>query len=180
MKTTTYAGIDYGHGITNVSNAGFHYGVISQNSVLQAWADSSGPFYGEPDGNCFECSECGQENYAAEKLGLKWGDSINCANEDCGCSIELELPDCAEPISHYIDDSEYSAECGEMGEIVITKSPYFMHAQFCSPCFPGAGNCDTECEDGPKTLCFGHDWFEDGKAPYRVYNVSTGLEVFPK
>jgi len=22
--------------------------------------------------------------------------------------------------------------------------------------------------------CFGHDWFEDGKAPYPVYSVETG------
>jgi len=26
----------------------------------------------------------------------------------------------------------------------------------------------------PKVYCFGHDWFEDNKAPYPVYSVETG------
>lgn len=172
MKTTDYAGIDYGIGKTNRNASVFHYGVISQNSVLQAWADSSEPFYGEPDG--INCEACGCNSRSD---GAKWGDDVECSH--CHHEFTLELPDFAEPISFCFEDAEYSAECGEMGEIVITKSPYYMHAQFCSPCFPGAGNCDTECADGPKTLCFGHDWFDGGKAPYRVFSVETGLEVFP-
>lgn len=35
---------------------GIYYGVISQNSVMQAWADGSEPDYGEP-----HCPECGDE-----------------------------------------------------------------------------------------------------------------------
>ncbi len=45
-----YIGIDYGHGTTNVDlSNGIRYGVISQYSVLQAWADSSEPVYPEND-----------------------------------------------------------------------------------------------------------------------------------
>lgn len=85
----------------------------------------------------------------------------------------------AEPLSWYVDDGEYLAECGEDGDIFITKSPYYSRAQFCSPCAPGAGYLMNECADGPKTYCFGHDWFEDGKAPYTVYRVADDSIVDP-
>jgi hypothetical protein len=40
------AGIDYGLGTTNVDTAtGIRYGVIHQGEILQAWADSSEPYY---------------------------------------------------------------------------------------------------------------------------------------
>lgn len=175
MKTTQYAGIDYSLGKANCNAEGFHYGVISQHTVGQIWHDESEAWYGKPDGliECEneECGECFSDSSA------KWGDEVKC--EKCGHAFDIELPEFAEPISWYVDSAEYAAECGENGEIVITKSPYYMHAQYCSPCFPGAGNCDTECDDGPKTLCFGHDWFEGGQAPYRVFSVKTGLEVIP-
>ena len=48
-------GIDYGCGMVNVDHAtGIRYGVISQGSVLQAWADSAEPDYGEAS-----CPKCG-------------------------------------------------------------------------------------------------------------------------
>lgn len=45
---------------------------------------------------------------------------------------------------------------------------------------PGAGNLDNPRNDGPKTYCLGHDWFEDGKAPYPVYLVADDVEVMPE
>lgn len=44
-------GIDYGMGLTNrdKNNPQFHFGVISQNEVVQAWADSSEAIYPEDD-----------------------------------------------------------------------------------------------------------------------------------
>jgi hypothetical protein len=71
----------------------------------------------------------------------------------------------------------YKGHLSSHNELWIIKSPYYMHAQFCSPCAPGAGNCDNECEDGPKTYCLGHDYWESGVAPYKVYSVDTGKEV---
>lgn len=173
MKTTQYAGIDYSLGKANRNAEGFHFGVISQHTVGAAWYDDSQPWYGKLEG--IHCEACGCNSRADD--GVEWGDDVECSH--CQHEFTLELPDFAEPISHYVDNSEYAAECGEDGEIVVTRSPYYMHAQYCSPCFPGAGNCETECADGPKTLCFGHDWFDGGKAPYRVFSVKTGLEVFP-
>ena len=51
------SGIDYGMGQTNVDRPnGIRYGVIPQNDVLQAWADSSEAEYGDP-----HCPKCGNE-----------------------------------------------------------------------------------------------------------------------
>ena len=65
-------------------------------------------------------------------------------------------------------------------DIFVIRAPYYTRAQFCSPCVPGAGNIDNYCEDGPKTYCLGHDWFDDGKAPYKVWRVSDDTEVMPE
>ncbi len=176
MKTTDYAGIDYARGTTANRNpaTGIHYGVISQHSVGQWWYDESQPWYGSQEGESFECKECGEDTIAP--TGSQCGESVKCSNPGCGCEIE-PLDNMMEPISHFIDDAEYSAECHE-SDICITRSPYFTHAQFCSPCRPGAGNLDSPCESGPRSYCFGHDCFESGVAPYPVYSVATG-ELIP-
>jgi hypothetical protein len=41
-------GIDYGLAKPTSTKKLIRYGCISQNSVLQAWADSSEPVYGKP------------------------------------------------------------------------------------------------------------------------------------
>lgn len=158
--TTTYAGIDYGFGTTNIDpENGIRYGVIHQNDVLQAWADSSEAEY--------PCSECEFEQ----------------GDDDCGCC------DC-EPIAFNYDDDGYLASADSMGDIMILKSPYFTFAQFCSPCAPGACHLANPLEHrdaieggaklkNNRAYCFGHDWFEDGVAPYPVYEVATGKPVKP-
>lgn len=137
-------GIDYGRGKTNIDlKTGIRFGVIPQNAVLQVWADSSAPYYGDDDD---------------------------------------DIDDFAEPSSYIIDDGEYTAECGDSGDIFITKSPYYTYAQFCSPCAPGACHLenplDEPCENN-KAYCFAHDWFDDEKAPYPVYEVKTGKIILP-
>ena len=94
-------------------------------------------------------------------------------------------------------------------DIFVEKAPYFTYAQFCSPCAPGAGHLmgpfvnewensgtgqsgvmaaedypqdykyKAECAGFPKVYCFGHDWYENGKAPYPVFSVETGEIVKP-
>ena len=50
-------GIDYGLGQTNIdTKTGIRYGVIHQGECLQAWADSSEPYYG-PEDELSELSE---------------------------------------------------------------------------------------------------------------------------
>lgn len=63
----------------------------------------------------------------------------------------------------------------------ILASPYFTHAQFCSPCAPGACYLLSPTDKtGPKAYCLNHDWFEGDKAPYPVWEVATGKLVKPK
>lgn len=140
------AGIDYGRGLTNIdTETGIRYGVISQNEVLQAWADSS-----EPDYGCDECEE--------------W-------EKDEDCNLECS------PLSFdYVADG-YIATCGDDGDIFVIKSPYFTLCRFCSPCAPGAGYLMNPDDNGIKSYCFGHDWFDNEQAPYRVFDVKTGMEV---
>ena len=153
-------GIDYGLGKTNVDKkTGIRYGVIHQNEVLQTWCDNSEPYY------IYSCPHCGNE--------LKKGyEAKRCSS--CHKRIKEEDFGGLEPYSFFIDDNEYSAESDDYGDIFITKSPYYTLCQFCSPCALGAGYIINSIEDGIKTFCFGHDWFENEKAPYPIYEIKTG------
>lgn len=88
--------------------------------------------------------------------------------------------DC-EPMSYLYTGDGYIAEQGHEGcDIFVTMSPYYTYAQHCSPCAPGACyllNPIDNANDGNRCYCFGHDWFESGKAPYRVFLVETNEEV---
>lgn len=179
-------GIDYGNGLTNIDHeTGIRYGVISQNEVLQVWADSSEPEYGPPT-----CGHCGEE-LPEEYAGIDNREEIHCPHcNEIILGTEDMYPET--PIAYIIDDSEYIANADEMGDIMIVKSPYYTYASFCSPCAPGAGylmdwfkihDHDKEIFDGllkndcnqlagkmlsrlaentgfPKVYCFGHDWFD--------------------
>lgn len=180
MPVTTYAGIDYGFGKTNISPEGIRFGVISQNEVLQAWADSSEPEYPVTE---VECPECSWPN-TFESVG----EEQKCTN--CGAELE-ELfeheAELAEPSCYISNKDGYEMSSDQVGDIFITKSPYFTYAQFCSPCAPGAcylmNWLDTASMApvplGNRCFCLGHDFFEDGKAPYPVHSVATGCLVEP-
>ena len=156
-------GIDYGNGLTNIDQkTGIRYGVINQHEVLQVWADSSEAFY------IYHCPHCGSGP-------LKKGqDAKRCPS--CYKSIDPDNDfDCMEPSSFYYREDGYLCEQGNDDmDIFIIKSPYFTYCQYCSPCAPGAGYLMWPDKDGVKAYCFGHDWFEDEKAPYPVYDVKTG------
>ena len=175
------AGYDYGMGTTNVdTDNGIRYGVINQNNVGQAWYDDAEPFYPDP---C--CPDCGNELCMSD--GWEPEDD---EDQDKSYSKDYCCSDCdkdywsdevfSEPNSYYYVNNGYSAECSaDSGDIFVMKSPYYSRSSFCSPCAPGAGYLMTECEDGPKTYCFGHDWFENGVAPYKVWKVSDDSLVEP-
>lgn len=101
-----------------------------------------------------------------------WADSSEANYPDME---EDEEDDCMiEPVSFYLDDGEYIAEQQQDDtDIFIIKSPYYTLCQYCSPCAPGAGYIMNTVEDGIKTYCFGHDWFDSGKAPYPIYDVKS-------
>lgn len=169
-------GIDYGMGTTNIDHkTGIRFGVINQNEVLQAWADSSEPNYGEPS-----CPECGNpvipwDEEKHEKYPRNFR-SADYACEDCEKAWESGETFGDEPAGYVLDDGEYEASSDSYGDVFITKSPYYTRCGFCSPCAPGAGYLTSEGEDC-KAYCFSHDWFDDGKAPYKVYRVSDDSEV---
>jgi hypothetical protein len=160
---TDYAGIDYGHGMANVDHeTGIRFGVINQGEVIQAWADSSEMIYPDP-----ACPDCGHES---DKYECPDHGNFEEAWENC----------CVEAIGSVYEEEGYKAtQSDDDGDIFIEKSPFYTRAQFCSPCAPGAGYLMNPCPDGPKTYCFGHDWFEDEKAPYPVYRVENDEEVLP-
>jgi len=79
----------------------------------------------------------------------------------------------AEPVGWHVSEEGYEiVDCLD-NDAMILKSPYYTFARYCSPCVPGAGNLDDADPNGVKTYCLGHDWFEDGKAPYPVFRVDT-------
>lgn len=160
-------------GRTNIdTTTGIRFGVISMHEVTQAWCDSSEGDYGEPTES--ECGECGK----VFPVQCAYGTEMECPH--CGEITEIGLPDFAEPLAHYVDDGEYkAAQSSDDRDIFILKSPYFTRAAFCSPCAPGACYLMSPDDDGEKAYCFGHDWFEDGKAPYPVYSVATGALINP-
>jgi hypothetical protein len=183
--TTAYKGINYAGPASNVNKnteTGIRFGVLPQNEVLQAWADSSEGFYGKP-----HCPNCGNEAVACDQD--KHGEYASQPHEcdDFACEAcernfgsESAFPD--SPISFSYEQDGYTSECGEDGDIFILRSPYFTYAQFCSPCAPGACyllNALESHDADNKAYCFGHDWFEDGQAPYPVYSVATGELVMP-
>lgn len=171
-------GTDYGNGTTNINvELGIRFGVISQNEVLQAWADCSEPAYPKPsDIGDIECPECGFLFSVGDDA--EWGDIITCPDNpvhefELGENMELDAQ------GYEFDDGEYVAFCEEDGDIFIVSSPYYTICSFCSPCAPGAGYLMSPTPNGIKAFCFGHDWFENMTAPYPVYRVDNDEEVLP-
>ena len=175
------AGIDYGMGLSNIDRAtGIRYGCINQNTVSQAWCESSEPQYGPP-----ACPECGAEVVEVDYDRMegwshyrKRGGCDDYACENCEHTLSNDDVYGDEPIAWTVDDGEYQAEDCLDHAIIITKSPYYTYAPFCSPCVPGAGDLDSAGE-GVKAYCLGHDWFDEGVAPYPIYNVDNDEKVEP-
>ncbi len=168
-------GIDYGGGATNIdTETGIRFGVINMNALgCFAWEGVEAD-YGDPT-----CGKCGNEVISS---------SSDEAPEDCHgdywcgmCEESLESQDAfgEEPHGHILDDGEYKGYVGDDGDLMLVKSPYYTHAQFCSPCAPGAGHLEHPCAEGPKTYALGHEWFESETAPYPVFLVTTGETVSP-
>ena len=179
----TDKGIDYSLGTANRDpETGISYGVIPLADLGEYAIEDFEPDYGEP-----HCPKCGNE---AQDIDDIEEDTDTWEHEPHGCD-DYVCPDCKyvfdsqwafgdEPVAHTYEQNGYAASLDSYNDVFILKSPYFTHAQFCSPCAPGAGYLSNPCPDGPKTYCFGHDWFEGGKAPYPVYSIETGELVQPE
>jgi ribosomal protein L37AE/L43A len=167
----TDRGIDYSGGgsVNRDTTTGIHYGVISMHEVMQAWTDSSEAFYAP----C--CPYCGNEIAKNYEMMVKKKRCPQCKQKFDESSFDMN-----EPASFYLDDGEYQAtQSQDDTDIFITKSPYYTLCSYCSPCAPGAGYIMDSRDEGIKAYCFGHNWFEDGKAPYPVFRVDTGERIKP-
>jgi len=108
--------------------------------------------------------------------------------------------DVAECSEFFIDRDNLKAfQSADSTDIWVMKSPFYTYGQFCSPCAPGAINLDNPLDyikeylyglelnwyadenlpQNNKAYCFDSSWFDDGKAPYRVFRVDNNEEVFP-
>jgi hypothetical protein len=179
-----YKGMDYGMGKTNIDKSNnIRFGVISAHEIGQAWYDSSEPYYGEPT-----CPKCGNEAKESKGKYRKYEHAkYECSDYVChNCKYvfgsESAFSDEALSFS-YADDGYKCFQSGDNNDIFIELSPYYTYAQFCSPCAPGAchlANPIEEKDENNKCYCFGHDWYEDGKAPYKVYSIETNEEIIAK
>lgn len=180
-----YAGIDYGLGQSNVGEDGIRYGVIPA-------ADLSEWVYENTEGVYLPfCPHCGNE------LSEDWDGEDNAVNcRDCFDSDEdweeatdsgQLCPTCGKEIGDgdqygeeadhhkWTGDAQYTVQIGSDWDLWVIKSPFYTHAQYCSPCAPGAGYLRTPCPTGPKTYCFGPEEFgEERPCPYPVYSVASG------
>lgn len=168
------SGIDYGMGKTNVDHeTGIRYGVISQHTVSEAWSNTSEAVYGDPT-----CPQCGGDVLSTFPTFPE--DTEARGDYYCKyCEKGFDADECTgeDPIGwKYEGDGYVMTDCLDYA-IIITQSKYYTLAQFCSPCVPGAGNLDSAAEDGVKTYCLGHDWFDGEKAPYPVFSVETDKEI---
>jgi len=171
------SGINYGGNTTNIDLAtGIRYGVISQNSVSPEALDDL-MAYGENRAWKLALDEALRERHlepgtddvdedeVAEELSLHWEDRL-------GDYV-------------YEKDGYVITGCLD-NDLFVLKSPYYTYACFCSPCVPGAGDLNNALTDHdingapltdapfdtfPKVYCLGSDWFDDGKAPYAIFNV---------
>jgi hypothetical protein len=111
------------------------------------------------------------------EVGQYWYDeSEPHYSDECECEEQFDFGCECDPISLHIEEDDISAEQPyDDPDIFVLKSKYYTWAQYCSPCAPGAGYLMnfTDPGIGIKAYCFGHDWFENEKAPYPVYDVKT-------
>jgi hypothetical protein len=102
------------------------------------------------------------------------------ACDSCGVLFDGEDAYGEEAIGHTLDDGEYKATVGQDGDLFVLSSPYYTHARFCSPCAPGACYLTNPTDkSGPRAYCLGHEWFENGKAPYPIFRIADGTLVKP-
>ncbi len=202
MSTTNYPGIDYagpGSTVNRDSLTGIRYGIIRGNDLMAEVLDDI-TVHGEDLGFKAAEEELKTElRHALEDYFSDWADSKRLTN-----AVENAF-DALDGWADGIDTSGpwqwekegYSVRLAEDGDVWVFKSPFYTYAQFCSPCAPGAchlGNpLDVKVQAGIASIlnagegetfvnsnqcyCLDRSWFDDEKAPYRMWRVDTNEEV---
>jgi|SRR5579863_1655953 len=154
-----------------------HYGVISYHSVM---AEALDDVFTQGDSMTYKA--CVENIKASIRSALsdylhsyRLDDAVDSAFE----AIEDDFNDCYEAEDEqfvYERDGYKISNSPSLVCLFIERSPYYTYTRGCSPCAPNAGDLDNP-DGGLKTFCLGHDWFEDGKAPYPVYDIKTDSRV---
>lgn len=178
-----YYGLDYGHGQANIDiRNGIRFGVIDTYALGDAWYDEAEADYGVPT-----CPKCGGEfvdfdkdKHTPQECGL-YVCSTEHFCESCEYAFASEESYSDEVLGYILENDEYKATSSPGGDIFVIESPYYTHAQFCSPCAPGACHLENPVDaGGPRAYCFGPEWFDDDNpCPYPIYRVSDDVCVAP-
>jgi hypothetical protein len=190
---TNYLGIDYSLGTANFDpKTGIRYGLIHHGTVGSAWYDESDCYTNAPNEKEIAEAIINDDKETLQALYADFGiEEIfepDTDIEEMNDILSEKFWDIAECSEFYIDRNGLKAtQSAESPDIWVIKSPFYTYGQFCSPCAPGAINLDNPLSDLPdselpknnRAYCLDFSWFEDGKAPYRVFRVSDNTEVFP-
>ena len=176
IQYTDNPGIDYGLGQSNIDKTtGIRYGVICLHALGEFAYEEFEADYGPPT-----CEKCGGEaiDFDGEKhdaYKVKRGACSEYACETCERVFDSDDAFGDEPICQRVDSQEYTAVLNSDGDVMLLKSLYYTYAQFCSPCAPGAGHLENPCLKGVRTYCFDKEWYPNGKAPFEIFEVGTGI-----
>lgn len=157
---------------TNIDpTTGVHFGVIPPHAIGTRWYESSEPHYPAA------CPECGSWEIHEQEDNPSF---LFC--DSCHAVIPDGDQFSAEPTHSLYSGEGYSlSQRTDDHDVFVEKSPFCTFAEPCSPCAPNAGYLPQASMQGAiLTYCLGHDWFEEGKAPYPVFLVTTGQEVLDK
>ena len=180
-------GIDYGMGTTNVGANDIRFGVIPINSLHDCFWEELESQYGDPT-----CPKCDNVATAPEDApdddheeGFEPYRNRGCCGDhyclDCKIYFDSEDAFGDEPLGYTLDDNGIVGESSDGIDLFVTSSPYYTHAEYCSPCAPGACYLLNPVDkQGPRAFCLPHEYFESGKAPYPVFRVSDGSLVKPE
>jgi hypothetical protein len=164
---------------------GIHYGVISPHSINQ---DALDEIYSDGTDTCYENAReemlddfdtfCSDHNIPVDRVNT---DSLIDAWSDHYESDGSGVMD--------YEDKEYTLHIsGDNFGIFVILSPYYTFCRQCSPCAPGAGDLNNPVDTTgydytesvltfSKTYCLDASYFDEGKAPYKVYRVDNDQEV---
>lgn len=167
---TTYTGIDYGLGRSNIDKqTGIRFGVIAQHSLCPEAVDDC---YTQGRDLSHEAAVADFQQAIARcesvaELAELLDERLHCRIPAKKWAAQLVTEDMfplTEPIATVwaaIEDTfnDQYDDCGERdwlyerdgykltnclrSDVMVLASPYFTYAQFCSPCVPGACNLDS-------------------------------------
>jgi hypothetical protein len=161
---------------------GIAYGVISPHAISpyaldDIYQNGTDPHYEYSKNELMDAIKSLCENHGIDFKRINtdlFEDEFNDHFESCGDG-QMDY-----------EDKEYTLHVsGDNFGIFVIRSPYYTYCRPCSPCAPGAGDLNNPMTsyDGPvstnydNAYCLGKDYFEDEKAPYRIFRVEDDLEV---